>query len=66
MLTCSPETAALLAQPEPTECRIEWAITPTMVGNGHWLDISYLPKMQDRVKRECLEFGPGTHWVITR
>lgn len=67
MLTCSPETAALLAQPEPTECRIEWAVPGCGTGHGEWFDILFLPVLKQTAAWHERYIGlRGTHWVLTR
>ena len=66
MLTCSPETATLLAQPEPTECRIEWAIPGYGTGSGDWWPILARGILEDFMSGQIARYGPGTHWIITR
>ena len=66
MLTCSPETGALLAQPEPTECRIEWAIPGWGTGHGEWHEIGCRHLLALSAAHQEADYGPGTHWIITR
>ena len=65
MLTCSPETAALLAQSESTECRIEWSIGYG-TGNGEWHPISERTALRTWIDDGNRRHGPGTHWIMTR
>ncbi|MGB1390375.1 MAG: hypothetical protein ACPG61_15975 [Paracoccaceae bacterium] len=66
MIDCRPETAALLAQPEPTECRIEWAILGWGTGHGKWHGIEHQAFLEESVALRMDYYGPGTHWIITR
>ena len=66
MIDCRPETATLLARPEPTECRIEWAIDGHGAGNGDWCPISQRRSLLTWVDAGERDYGPGTHWIMTR
>jgi len=65
MIDCRPETATLLARPEPTECRIEWAINNGS-GHGDWFPISQRRSLLTWVDDGNSRYGPGTHWIMTR